>query len=192
MVGRRLGLAHHDEPAVGGAEHLDGRVVEGGEGRRGDDLSRRARHRAAPGDVDDPVEVGQDRVHVVGHQQDGDALVAADLRDERGHGCLVRQVQAVERLVEDQQPRPAHQRLGDEQPLLLTAGYLADGPAGEGGGADELDHLVAPAGRPGAGSARSDFRRVAGTPHRSPSAPSRTTSMPRTRSPASKLRRWGR
>ncbi len=47
-------------------------------------------------------------------------------RDERRDRGLVRQVEAVERLVEQQQLRPADERLRDQQPLLLAAGELAD------------------------------------------------------------------
>ena len=50
----------------------------------------------------------------------------ADLGDEAGHGGLVGQVEAVQRLVQQQQLGLGDQRLGDEQPLLLTTGHLAD------------------------------------------------------------------
>ncbi len=58
-------------------------------------------------------------------------------RDRR----LVGKVEAVQRLVEDQHPRAADERLGDQQPLLLAARALADRPLGVGARADQLDHL---------------------------------------------------
>ena len=53
----------------------------------------------------------------------------ADPAHERGDRGLVRQVEAVERLVEQQQLGPADERLRDQQPLLLAARELADRPA---------------------------------------------------------------
>ena len=70
--------------------------------------------------------------------------LAADARDQRGDGGLVGQVEAVQRLVQQQQPGPRGERLRDQQPLLLAAGELADRPVGVGGGADQVDHLVDP------------------------------------------------
>ena len=39
VVGRRLGLADDDEPAVGGGQHLDRRAVEPAERLGGDDVA---------------------------------------------------------------------------------------------------------------------------------------------------------
>src|SRR5262249_15643086 len=103
VPGRGFGLADHDQPAVGGPQHLHRRPVQVGEDRGPDHLVGRAADRAAPGDIGDPVEVADDRVDVVGDQHDGDLVLAADLRDQPGHGGLARQVEAVERLVEYQQ-----------------------------------------------------------------------------------------
>ena len=65
-------------------------------------------------------------------------------RTSAGHRRLVGEVEAVQRLVEDEQLRAAHERGGDEQPLLLAARELADGAVRVGGGADQRDHLVDP------------------------------------------------
>ena len=64
-------------------------------GRAGDD--------APAGDVDDPVEVREQRVDVVRDEQDRDVLGAADPAEQRRDGRLVGQVEAVERLVEEEQ-----------------------------------------------------------------------------------------
>ena len=61
---------------------------------------------------------------------------------ERGDRALVRQVEAVERLVEQQQSRRADERPRDQQPLLLAARALADRPPRVAGRADELDRLL--------------------------------------------------
>ena len=71
--------------------------------------------------VDDTVQIRQQRVDVVGDEDGGDALLTADARDQRRHSRLVGQVQAVERLVQEQQPRAARKRLRDQNTLLLAA-----------------------------------------------------------------------
>ena len=136
-----------------------GDAVERGQRLARDHLARRPCDRAAAGEVDDAVEVGEDRVDVVGDEQHGDALARGrSAATSAATARLVGQVEAVERLVEQQQLRPADQRLGDQQPLLLAAGELADRPLGVGAGADELDHLVDPRARPRAPAAPSGSR----------------------------------
>ena len=102
-MGGGLGLAHHDEPPVGGGEHLDGGLVEPAQRLAGDHLVRRPGRHPALGDVHDPVEVRQDRVDVVRHHHHAHLGLAADGAHERRHRALVGQVEAVERLVEEQQ-----------------------------------------------------------------------------------------
>src|SRR3954468_9655661 len=126
VVRRRLGLADDDEPSVGRGEHLDAGAVEAAEGLAGDHLVGRADRGAAFAQVHDAIDVAKDRVDVVRHEQDRHALLLADAGDERSDGCLVGQVEAVERLVQQQEPRPAYERLRDEQALLLTARELTD------------------------------------------------------------------
>ena len=120
----------------------------------------------------------------MGDEQHRHALLAADALHERRDTGLVRQIEAVERLVEHQQLGPADERLCDQQPLLLAAGEAADRALGVVRRADELDHLAHPCIR---------LRATAnGTPQRAPSSPSRTMSTPRIRLDASNDRRWGR
>src|SRR5436190_5789462 len=147
---RRLGLADDHEPAVGGAQHLDRGAVEPAEGRARDHVLGHALDGLAAGDVDDAVEVAENRVDVVGDEQHGDVLLPTDPAHERGDRRLVGQVEAVEGLVEEEQLGSADERLGDQQPLLLAAGQLADGLAGVAGGVDELEHLRDARRRPGA------------------------------------------
>ena len=77
-------------------------------------------------------------------EQHSDAFARADALDERGDGRLVGQVEAVQRLVEDQELRAAHERLREQQPLLLAAGELADRAVGVARRADEAEHLGDP------------------------------------------------
>ena len=81
VVARGLGLTDHDEPAVGCVQHLDRCLVEPRQRLGGEHLLRGARHRAAPAEIHDPIEIGQDRVHVVGDDQDRDALRSGRSRE---------------------------------------------------------------------------------------------------------------
>src|SRR6266516_2961919 len=144
--GRRLRLADHHQPAVRGGQHLDRGAVQAGQRRRVDHLGRGTRHRAALAEVDDPVQVAQDRVDVVGDDHHRDRLAPADLADQRGDGGLVGQVEAVQRLVQQEQPGPPGQCLGDQQALLLATGELPDRAVRVAAGADQLDQLAYPGG----------------------------------------------
>ena len=62
--------------------------------------------------------------------------------------ACVGEVEAVERLVQQQQRRPMGECLRDEEPLLLAAGELADRAMGVGLRADELDEFAHPGGSP--------------------------------------------
>src|SRR4051794_36196562 len=83
VVGRRLGLADDDEPAIRRGEHLDAGAVEAAERLAGDHLVRRADRGPAFAEVDDAVDVAKDRVDVVRHEQDRHALLLTDAGDER-------------------------------------------------------------------------------------------------------------
>src|SRR6266516_2523474 len=112
---RRLGLSDHDEPAVGRPQHLDRDAVQPAEGLTRDHVLRAALDGATAGDVDDAVEKAEDRVDVVGDEQDGHLLLASDAAHERGDGGLVGKVEAVERLVEEKQLGAADECLGDQE-----------------------------------------------------------------------------
>src|SRR2546421_8813254 len=138
---RGFRLSDHDEPAVGGVQDLDRCAVEAAERLARDHLFGRALDRATAGQIDDAVEVADDRIDVVRDEQHGDPLVFADATHEGGDRGLVGQVEAVERLVEQQEIRSADERLRDQEPLLLAAGELADRLPRISSSADELDHL---------------------------------------------------
>jgi len=149
----RLGLADDDEPAVTCREDLDRCAVQPGQRLTGDDLSGRSRDGGAACEVHDVVDVAEDRVDVMRDEQDGDPLGAADLLDERGDGALVRQVEAVERLVQEEELRSPNERLRDEESLLLAAGERAERTFRVALGSDERDRLAHPlCGRVGADS----------------------------------------
>ncbi len=115
--------------------------------------------------------------------------LAADPGDERGDARLVREVEAVERLVEQQERRPPRQRLRDEEALLLAARALPDRPRARTPRAPTSSTQLVDAIAPFPPAARASG---SGTPQRSPSRPRRTMSTPRIRNDGSKLRRCGR
>src|SRR5438045_353258 len=111
VMAGRLGLADDDEPPVRGVQHLDRHAEEPRQRLARDHISRPAADRAAAGDIDDLVDEAEDRVDVVRDEQDGDVLLLADPAHERGDRGLAREVEAVERLVQQEQLRAADERL---------------------------------------------------------------------------------
>src|SRR5947209_6923958 len=61
MVRRWVRRTDHDEPPVRGAQHLDGHAVQRAQRLGGDNLLDRALDRAAGREIDDAVDVGQQR-----------------------------------------------------------------------------------------------------------------------------------
>ena len=110
-----------------------------------------SRHRAVGEDraaADDDEVVGGQR-HLR-HQVAGDedrAALGGQLPGEGAHPADALGVQAVDRLVEDDDRRVAEQRDGDAQPLAHAEGELADALAGDRLQPDEAEHLVDPGGR---------------------------------------------
>jgi hypothetical protein len=141
MVGRRLGRPDHDETPVGGFEHLDRNAVEPAQGRAGDHLVRGSRNRAPGREVDHPIEVGQNRIDVVSDEQDRDSLDLADPLHQDCHSALIREVEAVEGLVEEEDARATDEGLGDQKSLLLTTREGADWPRCVIARPDQLNYL---------------------------------------------------
>ena len=99
--------------------------------------------------VHDPVHDRQQRVHVVGRDQHRDLLLAGDPAEQFDHVLLAGDVQVGQRLVEQEQPGTADQRVRDQHPLLLAAGQEAHPRVGEPVRAHGLQHLVDHAAAPG-------------------------------------------
>ena len=143
MVVRLLGVgrADHHQP-VARPQHEHGRAVEVGEHPRVEHLVGAAEHEPPVREVQDAVHLPEHRVDVVRHEQHGGAGLAAVPVDEADHGLLVREVEARQRLVAQQQPRVVGERLTDAQSLLLAAGEEAHGVVGEVARADGVDEAV--------------------------------------------------
>ncbi len=132
-------------------DHVHVMPVQAAEPLGRDHLAGAAGRDTPVGDVHDPVHHPQQRVHVMRGKQHGD-LVLAGQPAEQGHDLLLAlQVEVRQRLVEQQQPRPADQRVRDQHPLLLAAGQFAHPRVGVVARADvgegRLDQVPAAAGR---------------------------------------------
>ncbi len=69
-------------------------------------------------------------IDIMGHEQHRRPCLLADLPDHACHTLLVAQVQAIQGFVQCQDAWPRHQRLRDEQALLLPTGKLPNGSIG--------------------------------------------------------------
>ncbi len=110
-----------DQHAAVHAQHVDVVAVQFGQDVAADDLIGTPVHRPAAGEVDDPVHHRQQRIDLVRGDQDRHPLLAGDPRHQRHDLAGAAQVEVGERLVEQQQLRPADQRVADQHPLLLAA-----------------------------------------------------------------------
>src|SRR5919108_2670 len=117
VVADRLRLADDDKPAVAGIQDLDGSVVELRQRLGPDHIARRAGEHAAAGDVDHAIDELQDRVDVVGDEQDCDPPTARKAAHELRDRLLVLEA-------EPHQIRGADAKVGVEVPALRQ---VADG-----------------------------------------------------------------
>lgn len=85
-----------------------------------DDVSDLAEVGVAVEQVHDAVEYGKDRVHVVHHDDHGDASIARERSDQVDDILLTTDVEVRKRLVEQQECRIADDRLCHGDTLLLT------------------------------------------------------------------------
>ena len=140
---------HHQDPVVH-PDHVHVLAVQVAEHVGADHLVRGPGGGLAAGQVDDAVHEWQQRVHVVRRDQHRDALFPGHLAEQADHVLLAGDIQVGQRLVEQQQPGAADQRVRNHHPLLFAAGQVADPGVGEPLRADRTQHLVhqlAPPGR---------------------------------------------
>ena len=157
----RRSAATSSRPASGnGASRPRGRPPR----RRPRQLVRRARRDgAAAGDDRDPVADELDLAEQVRVQQDRDAA-AAQLLEELADDPPAGRVQGARRLVEQEEPRLADQRLGDPEPLLHPLRHRLDPRRARLREADQLEQVARARPRRrrtarGAGAARAARRR---------------------------------
>src|SRR5690242_14214909 len=114
-----LETGHEDSPVAVG-EDVDRGRVDRREGGRVDDLGWRP-HRGLPVcDVEDVVDVGEQRVDVMGDEHHCQPALVYKSRNQLHDRALVAHVEMGERLVHQQQLRPADQAMRKKEPLLLA------------------------------------------------------------------------
>src|SRR5271157_2466341 len=124
-------LARHHEIAVLDVDDFDIRPVEARQHRPGDHLVDRADHCPSPAEIENAIDRVDQRIELVGAEHDRDLEVVADAASDLDDALLMRRIERDQRLVEQQQPRPAEQRLAQQHPLALAAAEFADRAAGE-------------------------------------------------------------
>ena len=117
-------------------------------------LGRAELVRSGPRHHGDAVGHGQRLLLVVGDEDEGDADLVLDGLELLLHPLAEPPVERGERLVEQQDLRPRHQRAGERHPLLLAAGQLADAPVAQAAEADQLEHGADPRAGLGGGHLR--------------------------------------
>src|SRR6185312_8624857 len=139
LVAIDLEPPRHDEDSAVVAQHLDLGAVEPGKGGSGDDLVDRAERRLTIAEVENAVYHIEERIELVSREQHGDTELALNAAHELDDAALVVGVEADQRLIEQQQPRPAEQSLREQQALALPARELDQHALREGAAADGID-----------------------------------------------------
>ena len=102
--------------------HVDVLAVKLAEHRWLHDLAGCPARGPAGRHIDDPVHHRKQWIHLVRRDQHRDPLLLGDARDQGDNLLLAADVEIGQRLVKQQQPGPADQRVRDKDPLLLAAG----------------------------------------------------------------------
>src|SRR5208282_860988 len=124
-------VARHHEIAVPDANDFDRRAIEPRQHRPCDNLVDCADDRRPAAEVENPVDRVDQRIELVRAEQDSDLEVVANAPCDFDDALLVRRVERDQRLVEQQQTRPAEQRLAQQYKLTLSARQFADRAPGE-------------------------------------------------------------
>src|SRR5271170_7004060 len=104
-------VAGHDKIAVLDVDDLDVRPIEAREHRSGDDVLDGADHRRTPAEIEHPVDGVDQRIELVGAEQDRDLEVVADASGDFDHALLMRRIERDQRLVEHHEARLADEGL---------------------------------------------------------------------------------
>ena len=133
------------DPAVerGGHPLRSGRVHHGGPGRRGERGQVVLQHQVAAVEHPDPRAQLLDLGQQMAGQEDR-RPAAVQVQQQVAHLGDALRVEAVGRLVEDEQLRTAQQRTGQAEPLLHAERVGLDRPAADAGQPHLLEHLVDP------------------------------------------------
>ena len=118
--------AGHDEDAVLEAHDVDLGSIKLRQYGSGDHLVDRAEGGMTISQIEDPVESAEQRVQVMSAEQYRDPDFALKGLRQLHDLALIIRIEADQRLVEQQQPRPADQRLSQQQALALATRDFGD------------------------------------------------------------------
>jgi hypothetical protein len=136
-----MAAGHHEDPAVQ-SDHVDFGSIQARQDGAGDNLVDRAKRRLAATQIEHAVERSEQRVQLVGGEQHGDSKFGLQGLHQRDHLMLVMGIEADQRLIEQQQPRAANERLGEQQALPFAAGSLRQRPPSQIPGADKIKRPI--------------------------------------------------
>ncbi len=117
-------------------------AIEARQHRPGHNLVDRADHRRACAEIEHAVDRVDERVELVGAEHDRDLEIVADAPRGFDDALLMRRVERDQRLVEQQQARPAEQCLAEQHLLALAARQFADRALGKIARADFVQRPV--------------------------------------------------
>src|SRR5580698_1203662 len=92
-------LTRHYEDARAEADHLDGRLIERGEHRRGDDLVDRPECGVPAREIEHAIDRTEQRVELMRAEQHGDTKLPLQGFRQADDGVLVMRIETDERLV---------------------------------------------------------------------------------------------
>src|SRR6202021_1980199 len=124
-------VAGHHEIAILDAHHFDRRAIEARQHRPVNDVVDRPDHRLAPAEIEHAVDRVDQRIELVGAEQDRNLQIVADAPCGFNDALLMRRVERDQWLVEQQQTRAADERLAQQHPLALAPRQFADRAPGE-------------------------------------------------------------
>src|ERR1700733_12244175 len=134
--------ARHDEEPPVHTHDLDVSAIQSRKGGTVDDLSHRAERSVSVAEIEDAIEGREERIEFVRAEEDCDLQLLLYAAHELDNLLLVTRIETHERLIEQQQPRPTEQRLGEQQALTLAARERRERPAGETARADEVERRI--------------------------------------------------
>ncbi len=126
-LGRSAVVRTDDDDPASHVQHVHFGAVQVAQTCAREHLLGRADRPAPTDEIQHPIDVRQDRVDLVCHEHDRGPGVAPARVDQLADRLLVREVEREQRLVAQQHPRIADQRLRDPQPLLLASRQQPEG-----------------------------------------------------------------
>src|ERR1700733_14609766 len=135
-------ITRHDVIAILDAHAFVRRPIEARQHWAGDHLVDGADHRRSPAQIENAIDGVDEWIELVGAEQNRDLQIVANAPGRFDHALLMRGIKRDQRLVEQQQGRPADEPLAQQHTLALPARQFADRAVGEIARADFVERPV--------------------------------------------------